>query len=408
MARAATPAAPTGEVPVGARRPLVSAHGGIAGFEFHLGDGTLRRLHSRSDPSAATACTTSLLGAMRLCAQGGQVAYCELPAAWLLRATGPDSLVPGMYLALADDERLSDLDLLAERIGQWRASGALIGWRQGGLPALGARVSPDFLTLPGCTGPTAPPARPSVPRLALDLPGIDAVEAALAAGARLACCSLANAPEPAEARPLTPQTHRLLTLMNELARDGDTAAVVNAIKSDVSLSYRLLRQLNSAAVSPSGELGSIEQAVALLGRNELYRWVSVMLVRQAPPRPASPALQAMALARARLFELLGEAAGEPQPGALFTMGLASMLPLLLQARMPDALASLQLHPLASQALLERQGPWCAYLTLTEVLDEGDLEEADSLAQPFGGLPALMAMSARAWLFATQAPAPTPR
>src|SRR5687767_15396909 len=37
---------------------------------------------------------------------------------------------------------------------------------------------------------------------------------------------------------------------------------------------RVLRQLNSAALSPSGaELGSIEQAVALLGRNELYRWV---------------------------------------------------------------------------------------------------------------------------------------
>lgn len=405
---AAAPPVPAA-VPIGARRPLVSSHGGIAGFEFHLGERTVQRLLGRAS-TAAAASTTSLLAAMRLCAHGGLVAFSELPVHWLVLAATPDSLLPGMHFALlpAPADEAPDAPSLHEAIAQWRAAGAQIGWREGQAPDGLAALQPDFIVLAAAGSAAAVRAlcqrQPGVPVLALDLASVDALEAALQAGAQLACCSLAGPGEPADARPLTPPTRQLLALMNQLARDADTTAVVAAIKSDVSLSYRLLRQLNSASVGPAGALGSIEQAVALLGRNELYRWVSVLLVRQAPTRPASKALQAMALARARLFELMGEACGEPRPGALFTMGLASMLPQLLQTRLPEALSSLQLHPLAEAALMERRGPWCAYLTLAEVLDESDLAEATALCEPFGGLQAVMAMSTHAWIFATRAPA----
>jgi c-di-GMP-related signal transduction protein len=110
----------------------------------------------------------------------------------------------------------------------------------------------------------------------------------------------------------------------------------------------------------------------------------------------------MALARARFFELLAEARGDTPAGALFTLGLASLLPKLLQASMDEALASLHLHPQAEAALMERQGPWNTYLVLAEVLEEGDLVEAADMAEAFGGLPAVMSLSARAWLFAASA------
>ncbi len=410
-AAAARAPSPGRSVPVGAHRPLIGPRGSIAGFEFRLGDGMLRRLQGRSDSAAAAASIGSLLGAMRSCAQNGQLAYGELPAAWLLQAAGHESVQANMFLALNDDDvQPQALAPLLPRLQAWRAAGAHVGWRAGS--AVGTVLpAPDFQVLP-TAGLDAAGLMAALranangqPLIALDLPGIDALEAALRAGVRLACCHIDSRAEPPEARPLTPQTQRLLKLMNQLARDADTVDLVSAIKADVSLSYRLLRQLNSAAVCASGELGSIEQAVALLGRNELYRWVSVLLVRQAPARPASAALQAMALARARFFELLAEAQGEAQPGALFALGLASMLPLLLQTTLPDALASLQLHPQAAQALLERQGPWCAYLALAEVLDESDLAEAAPLAEAFGGLQAVMAQSARAWAFGTTPPPP---
>lgn len=408
--RPAAPAA-SADAPLGARRPLISAQGRIAGFEFQIGEAVQRRLLERGDLAAAGACTSSLLAAMRLCAQAGRRAYGELPAQWLLRAPGIDTLGQGVWLALVALHEVAPGSAaaaeLADAIDSARRSGARIGWALDAPAPAG--IAADFHTLhtqrhddPAHWLQALRGAPSGVPIVALDLPGIDALEAALRAGVQLACCSVEAGAEAPEARPLTPATQRLLQLMNQLAQDAETPRLVAAIKADVSLSYRLLRQLNSAAVGGGAELGSIEQAVALLGRNELYRWVSVLLVRQAPQRPASPALQSMALARARLFELLAEAQGEPQPGALFTLGLASMLPLLLQTRLPDALAALQLHPLAEAALLEREGPWVAYLQLAEVLDESDLAEAAPLAEAFGGLPAVMSTSARAWLFAVTA------
>ncbi|NRF68701.1 HDOD domain-containing protein [Aquincola sp. S2] len=412
----ATAAAPMLPAAVGAHRPLVSAQGGIAGFEFRIADAALQRLRGRADPAAASAGTAALLAAMRLTAQRGQVAFCELPLVWLVRAGDDARLQAGMQIALAPaDAEDAAIEGLPTLISGWRASGAAIGWRPDAAPAgLGADARPDFVLLQsdGATAALVDSLRswrarqPALPLIVLDLPGLDALEAVLLAGAALAGCAIDGAGEPKEARALPAQTQQLLRLMNQLAQDADTAEVVKAIKADVGLSYRLLRQLNSAALSPGGaELGSIEQAVALLGRNELYRWVSVLLVRQAPARPVSSALQSMALARARFFELLAESRGETPAGALFTLGLASMLPQLLQTRLVDALASLQLHRQAAAALLERQGPWVEYLTLAEVLDEGDLVEAAEMAAAYGGLPQVLLLSAKAWLFASSAGKP---
>lgn len=408
---------PAQRVAVGAHRPLISARGEIAGFEFRIADAALLRMAGRTDPMAARAGASSLLAAMRLCANAGQVAYAEIPLGWVGLIDGSEWL-PGMHAALmpsADAEGL-DPESVRRTLVAWRAAGAAIGWASAATPAALAGEPPDFLLLPRDDDPAALMAalrhrrdtHPGLPLLALNLPNLAVLEATLQAGITYAACRTDGQADPREARALPPHARHLLALMARLARDADTAEVVAAVKADVGLSYRLLRQLNSAAVAPGVELGTIEQAVALLGRNELYRWVSVLLVRQGPQRPAAPALQSMALARARFFELLAEARGDTAASALFPLGLASLLPRLLQTSMEEALASLQLHPQAQAALMERAGPWRVYLELAEMLDEGDLVEAASLAEAFGGLPAVMGCSARAWLFAGSATAAGPR
>jgi EAL and modified HD-GYP domain-containing signal transduction protein len=408
---------PTQRVAVGAHRPLISARGDIAGFEFRIADAALLRMAGRTDPMAARAGASSLLAAMRLCAQAGQVAYAEIPLGWMSLIDGSEWL-PGMHAALMPSGDAEGLDPQSARrtLAAWRGAGAAIGWASTATPAALAGEPPDFLLLPRDDDPAALMAalrhsrdtHPGVPLLAPHLPNLAVLEATLQAGITYAACRTDGQADPREARALPPQARHLLALMARLARDADTAEVVAAVKADVGLSYRLLRQLNSAAVAPGVELGTIEQAVALLGRNELYRWVSVLLVRQGPQRPAAPALQAMTLARARFFELLAETRGDTASGALFPLGLASLLPRLLQTSMEEALASLQLHPQAQAALMERAGPWCVYLELAEMLDEGDLVEAAALAEAFGGLPAVMGCSARAWLFAGGATAAGPR
>ena len=117
---------------------------------------------------------------------------------------------------------------------------------------------------------------------------------------------------------------------------------------------------------------------------------------------AATALKEIALARARFFELLAIEAKEPAPGSLFTLGLASMLGLLMNVKIADAVEPLNLPEAAREALLFARGPWMAYLKLAAAFEQGDTAPAEALALPFGGLEVVLECSAQAWRWAGQA------
>lgn len=405
---------------LGARRPLVAAGGALAGFEFHAGL-SAQRLRRGTDAVLARAVTGNLLGAMRLCTGAGQLALAELPMSWLQAVVDqPDglaALAPGMHLLLqTDSTAYDDAAGRAQWAAHLRQAGVRLGWTSGvAVPPLPGR--PDFLRVlppePASGAGQLPDAGladwlarvaatnacwPGVPLVMLDLPDVDTLEAVLRPPVVLAACAVGlPAQADAQAQALPPQTQRLLALLNRLVRDDDHALLVADIKADAALSLRLLQLLNSAGASPGRVLDSIDQAVQVLGRDALYRWVAQLLVRQSPPRPAAAAMQALALARARLLELLAQQQGEPNPGGLYLLGLASMLPLLLRCRLDEAVAQLQLPVPALQALRAQGGPWQPWLDLVLALERNDLTAATPLAEPCGGLDAVLALSARAWL-----------
>ncbi len=396
----ATPALPFG---TGARRPLVSAQGRLAGFEFQIGAAMLGRLQG----PAATAYTTNLLGAMRLCCQQGLGALAELPASWLAQGAQDKDLAQGMHLLLRADALFEDTEATCTLLSRLRRAGVRVGWSPRSTPAVPqAAGRPDFMPLPA---PATPDAKawqqavhagserwPDMPLLLLELPAVDVMESVLGPPILWAACTIGACNEPARAQALPPQAQRALRLLNRLLHDEDHAAVVDDIKADAALSLRLLQYLNSAGALPGRELDSIEQAVLLLGRDALYRWVAQMLVRMSPPRPAAHALQATALARARLFELLARASQAPSPGALYLLGLATMLPLLMQCGIDEAADAMHLAPAAVQALRRQGGPWQSYIGLLQALEAADMPATEAASAPFGGHERVLACWAEAW------------
>lgn len=389
------PAAATATV--GARRALVDQRGRVVGYEFSVGPALLQRLQQRPDSVAMKAHFHALLAGMRLGTTQSGLAYAEVPAAWLgLIEPGP---AKGLHLGLVPAAAQPDSAADSQVLKTWRAAGAQLGWPEGS-PVMVAWGQPDFCLRPGSAG-EASSARmaptPSRPWVAPDEPDVDALDAALASGALWAGCSTRFASEPRQAKALPMPTQALMRLLNRLIRDDDTAEIVDEIKRDAALCARLLQHLNSAGVSGNRGLASIEQAVSVLGRNALYQWVAALLVRQSSGRPAASSMQALALARARLLESLARAAGEASPGSFYVLGLASVLPQLMQASLADVLAGLALPTDAERALRHREGPWGHYLDLAEALEAPDLASVQRLSGPAGGLQATMALSAQAWL-----------
>lgn len=420
-ATAATGAAPVPQF--GARRPLVGATGELAGFEFRLPEAAQRRLQARQDGPAAAAHAIALLAAMRPALAAGRAALVELPAAVLSRPALADVVPEGAWLAV--NGQFEPDASLGRTFIEWRKRSVRLGAADGRTELPGASF---VLLRPGERGLQDvldacahwQHQQPTWMRVAVDLDGVESIERALAHGAMLAAGDFATADPGARGqRAIQPGAQRVCRLLNDVVLDRDTAQIGAELRADLALSYRLLRYVNSPAVGLSRPVESVEQAVMVLGRNELYRWLSVLLLSLGSGRRTSRALQEVALARARLLELLalskqGSPAqeGSPPP-ALFTVGLLSMLDTLLQVPLADALQPLHLAEPAQDALLARSGPWRPYLELAIHLERHDLAAAEPLAAAHGGLEAVIAMADQAWNWSAEiarsgaAPAPAP-
>lgn len=397
---------------IGARRPLISSTGAVAGFEFRIGEDVARQLKRQADPHAQAARVAALLASAQVIVQTGRIGFARMPAQWLVHATGAD-VGPGVLIGLESTPAvvpiLQATVAIEHAVLALRAKGVQVGW---GLE-FDARIPPDFVLLrQGANSMstvldsirTCPAQWQGLPVLVTDICDVEELEMALYNGVTYACGALdggAAAAEPAVKHPVPPEVRRVGLLLNQLASGAETAVIVGQIKGDVGLSYRLLRLINSASYAQLGSYASVEQAVLLLGRYELYRWLSMLLVQFAGSRKASSALQEMALWRSRLLELLAIEKHEDSPDQFFTLGLASMLGQILKISQAEVVNTLNLPALASQALLEHAGPWHPYLEMTRRLETHTLEQSAELVAQFASPSRLMLLSDQAWRWAAE-------
>ena len=181
-----------------------------------------------------------------------------------------------------------------------------------------------------------------------------------------------------------PQTLHVCDLLNLLRREVETAELAQRLKQDAVLSYRLLRQINSAASGLRQPVTSIEHALVLMGRQQMYRWLTLLLFGSAQLSPHAAAVQESALARGRLMELVGARAfTAAECDSLFVTGLFSMLDLVLQMPLPAALKPLNLPEAISAALLNNQGPYAPFLDLALACETFDPDRIEAAAKRCG-------------------------
>ena len=101
----------------------------------------------------------------------------------------------------------------------------------------------------------------------------------------------------------------------------------DAISQDVTLSYHLLKYMNSAFFNLSNPINSIRQAVVYLGRNTLKTWATVISMADYSDKPDE--LVRQALIRAKLCESLAKDVNDENEDAFFTVGLLSVLDALM-------------------------------------------------------------------------------
>jgi len=147
------------------------------------------------------------------------------------------------------------------------------------------------------------------------------------------------------------------------------------ISSDVGLSLKLLRYVNSAFFALPRTIGSVREALGLLGARTVRRWAMVMAMSALPGAPHE--LVAIALHRARMCEMLAGSALPEERETLFTIGLFSVADALLDSPMAEVLDSLPFTEEIQLALLRREGPKGELLSSVIAYERGEFPNAGS-------------------------------
>jgi EAL and modified HD-GYP domain-containing signal transduction protein len=177
-----------------------------------------------------------------------------------------------------------------------------------------------------------------------------------------------TAPQILAGKKLSPSQVAITELLALLASDADDAAIEHAIKGDVSLGLNLLRLANTPVFSVH-RVDSLRQALKALGRDQLQRWLQVMLYADpAAEGVGLRALSSLATTRGRLMELIAQ---KRMPGnrsvadTAFTVGVMSLMDTLFSMPMEEILRQMPVVDEVAEALLERQGYHGRLLTLVE-------------------------------------------
>ena len=155
------------------------------------------------------------------------------------------------------------------------------------------------------------------------------------------------------------------------------------VKHDMSLSYRVLRCVNSAAFGLRSEVTSIRQALVMIGIAPIRKWVSVWSIAGLTSGGTSE-LATVSLLRARCCELLGEKlGGRVADSEMFLLGLCSLLDAILDKPLAEAIADLPLPSDVRAALLGDDNVPRQILDVVIAYENGQWDEALEKAKVLG-------------------------
>ncbi len=146
------------------------------------------------------------------------------------------------------------------------------------------------------------------------------------------------------------------------------------ISQDVSLSYRLLRYINSAFFALPKKLESLHQAIVYLGNKQIKTWVTLIALSGIDDKPSE--LLTVALVRGKMCELLAERMHLPDKDSYFIVGLFSALDAMMDAPLAQVVENLPLSPVVIAALLNHEGQAGRALHCTLAYEQGEWDRID--------------------------------
>jgi EAL and modified HD-GYP domain-containing signal transduction protein len=174
---------------------------------------------------------------------------------------------------------------------------------------------------------------------------------------------------------IAPSELAILHLLDLINAEADNVELERCIKHDALISLNLLRLVNTPAVGARVRIDTLGQALMVLGRRQLQRWLQILLyVKPGTAQQFTSPLLQLATTRGKLLELMTEKLRPGQRNCAdvgFTVGIMSLMDALFSMQMSDVVSSVKVQSEVRDALLFRHGDYGSMLNLVERVENAE-------------------------------------
>jgi EAL and modified HD-GYP domain-containing signal transduction protein len=183
-----------------------------------------------------------------------------------------------------------------------------------------------------------------------------------------------------DGKTITPSKFAQFQLLNELSKlEPDVNVLSQITQRDLSISYKILRLVNSAAFRRASEIKSIKQALVFLGLKELQKWLSFVIVQDmGADQPEE--LVWLVFVRAKFGESITKVIGcANRESEVFLMGLFSCIDVFFNRPIEEVIAKLPLATDVKDALMGKENQLSSILKTVISYEKGEWENFADLS-----------------------------
>ncbi len=189
-----------------------------------------------------------------------------------------------------------------------------------------------------------------------------------------------SVPEIIKGKELSGSALQLLNLIIEINKPTvNLEKLEKIIEHDISITYKLLRYVNSASIKRRTEISSIRKAVMIIGIDELKRLVSLISLSKVAVDKPDELIKGSCI-KARFCEKLGqESTCSIKYNELFLIGLFAHVDAILDQPMKEIMDKIPISKTISDALINGEGEAVKYLRLAECYERGEWDNVKEYA-----------------------------
>lgn len=162
--------------------------------------------------------------------------------------------------------------------------------------------------------------------------------------------------------------------------------IADLIMRDVSISYKLLRYINTLAFEVPKKITSIKQAIVIVGLREMKKWMRIVTLHEIGEHTTNGSVKILvsnALNRAKICELLAIRTYKKNSDEYFLLGMFSLVDAILNQTLDEMTSLFPLSELIIETLIGQQTEMTTYLQIAEAIERFDLEVAETLIKQIG-------------------------